>query len=76
MIVEVVNYKSGEYISTLQFDRMPDKDDLIFDGRDHKYYRVVGRMYNIPEGPDIRVVDGILYCAECPIIPVPSRMTK
>ena len=76
MIVAVVSNEDGRIISVLQFDRMPDKDDLIFDGRDHKYYRVVGRMYNIPEGPDIRVVDGILYCAECLIIPVPSRMTK
>ena len=76
MIVAVVSNEDGRIISVLQFDRMPDKDDLICDRRAKKYYRVVDRVYNIPEGPDQRVIEGVLYCDECPTIPNRRRMTK
>lgn len=76
MIVVAVSDLDGMIISVLQFDSMPDKDDLISDPRAHKYYRVVGRVYNIPEGFDQRVVEGVLYCVECPVIPYRRRMTK
>lgn len=75
-MIVVVSNLDGEIISVLQFDRMPDKDDLICDGKNKKYYRVVGRVYNIPEGPDQHVANGVLYCVECPVIPYRRRMTK
>lgn len=76
MIVVAVNNTDRKIISVLRFDRMPDKDDLIFDRKDKKYYRIVDRVYNIPEGPEQYVADGVLYCNECPEIPNRRRMTK
>ena len=76
MVVVVVNNEDGEIVSILQFDRMPDKGDLICDRRGKKYYRIVDRVYNIPEGFDRRVVECVLYCDECPIIPNRRRVTK
>ena len=70
--VVVVHNMSGKIISVLQFDRMPDKGDLIFDRKAKKYYKVISRVYNIPEYPKQHVTDGVLYCAECPIIRNPS----